>query len=335
MGRILAVEDVTSGQPVLIGTLRGSEVPIGREPGQNGITLDTAGVSRVHGIFYKVRNHWLYKDNGSTNGSWVGGHRVGATRWSVVRDGIIVQLADCGVRVSEMDERGEQRQSLNNFSSLGGRTLLVFTHGEFSEEFPVPEYGKALRIGGSNCDLEYPGYSGSGSLIVIERRGDQVLLTASSAEYHISLNGNLIDGEHKLVDNDWILSGDYGILLNIPQQAEGRAGEDGSITSTSIQGWRNTATKDSSGVASVKSPRSGLFGMQTDEQLADTDDDIIDTQGTLGTNTGIYSTRRFADTNEKRPNNFSYSLLEDKIMVGLLVVVIAALVFLLLWWLIQ
>jgi pSer/pThr/pTyr-binding forkhead associated (FHA) protein len=338
MGRQLKIEIIEQEGTTPLGTLQSGEVRVGREPGHNGIAINRDGVSRVHGSFVKIQNHWLFRDNGSTNGSWVNGRRLGTNNWAIVRNGSIVQLADVGLRVLETADQGEQ-QSLRNFPALGGRCVLVFRDEEFHEEYPIPEYGRALTIGGSGGDLELRGDTQESPALVIERRADSVVCYSIGKQVPIRIDGELVDDTTPLEDGAQIQCGEYIILFNDPRGAVQRqAGgvDKGSVTGTYVRGWDEGAIDFSPGTLAAQGKvtgsavfGTGAFDPESLSEIADQDESSLFDAGSS------FVGRRTSAFNQPKSATPSYSSLEEKIILAIGLCVVFAVMVLLIWWLLQ
>jgi hypothetical protein len=70
---------------------------VGREAGQATIAVITSSVSRTHARLWCLgRDHWRIADQGSTNGTFVAGKRLAASRERDLVDGEIIQFGDVG-----------------------------------------------------------------------------------------------------------------------------------------------------------------------------------------------------------------------------------------------
>jgi pSer/pThr/pTyr-binding forkhead associated (FHA) protein len=208
-----------------VGALDGQELVIGREPrGGNAMVLASDTVSREHGVFSPLRNHWLFKDLGSTNGSWLNGVALKEGQWKIIRPGDVLQLADRAIQLSGPAEQ----------SGIGLRSLLVFHHGDFLDEYPIPEAGRAIAIGGSKADLKLDVDVNDHPSLVVERRGDRVCAFSVAKEVAIYVNDQEITRTVQLNDRDEVRVGTYTVILNDPpeipageQAAEVPAGDSG------------------------------------------------------------------------------------------------------------
>ena len=212
------VELLTPEGQETIGELRADEVIVGRDPDQ-GIKVDNQAISRNHGIFVPLREHWFYRDLGSTNGSWVNGVAVPAGRGRIVRAGDTVQLATSGLRLEYMDARMAEAARVNEF--YGARPSLVVFQGEkFLDEFPVPEYGRALVVGGSQADLQIEGLSRDLPSLVIERRGEKICSFRVEKDFPVTLNDTPMNESRFLNDGDDLRLGPFSIVLNYPSKSK-------------------------------------------------------------------------------------------------------------------
>lgn len=221
MARELILEQIAPEAVGEIGRLDGGEVLVGRDPGE-GLVLDFGSVSRTHGVFYKIRNHWFYKDMASTNGSWVNGVQIQADQFRLIRPGDLLQLADVAIRLKV--PAGDETVSMSLSPAFNASTLLVFQNDQFFDEFPLPEYGRALVVGGPQADLKLaaeaagqPGVNANLPSLVIERRGETVVAYTVDSQSKCQVNSKDFTGNIKLSDADQIKVENYLILFNDPK----------------------------------------------------------------------------------------------------------------------
>ena len=215
MTRELVLEEMGPHGKRVVARLQSGETIIGREPDE-GIQIGHTAISRNHGVFVRFRNHWFYKDLGSTNGSWINSNAVPHEVWQLVRPGDYLQLADVGITLSS-DDQTQQAGGVTGFPALGGRSLLVFSNNEFHDEYPVPEYGRAIVIGGSGADLEIPGDIFEEPALVVERRGDKVVCYQVSKSLSASVNGQPLEETVTLSDRDSASVSDFTVVFNEPE----------------------------------------------------------------------------------------------------------------------
>lgn len=214
--RRLHVELVSSGVKEPLGVIDGAHVYIGREPDEGGIPIPNQAVSRNHGVFVRLRNHWFYKDLGSTNGSWVNGVAAADGVWKLIRPGDLVQVADAALSISDDPENPPPLHNMSGFPALGGVSLVIFSKGEFLDEFPVPEYGRALVMGGSQGDLQIEGSLEELPSLIVERRGMNVVASSVSKTLAIKVSDEELTGPRTLIDRDEINIAHYFIIFNDP-----------------------------------------------------------------------------------------------------------------------
>lgn len=215
MSEALVIEEINADGRRPIGSLAGDEVLVGRDKSCN-LVLSSGGVSWQHGVFTRVRDHWLYKDLGSTNGSWLNGVQVQEGHWALIRPGDIMQLADIALRFAEKEDAVGRGGRMQGFPQLGMKSLLVFARDAFAEEYPIPEYGRALVIGGSKADLKLDVDVHELPSLVIERRGERVCAFGIAKEVSIYRNGEEITSLVNLADRDEVSVGHYSVIYNDP-----------------------------------------------------------------------------------------------------------------------
>ena len=331
----LVLEELRPEGRVEIGRLEDGEVVVGREPSE-GIAIRNGAISRNHGVFARIREHWFYKDLGSTNGSWHNGTQLKANQWRLVRSGDIVQIADAAIRITTDDSR--RPETLVGLSSIGGRSLIVFAKGDFLDEFPVSEYGRALVVGGSKADLSLEADLAELPSLVIERRGDNICAFRLAKDARVLVNDRELSELVNLADGDEIRIGDYQVMLNDPTALQRRERSVDRLTGSTeplVAGGGRTAhldwssDRDESEVTRTRSTVRIPFGQTNFD-----DDD--------GNGTASVDARKLDESGyDRHPSmRFSYetpsgspgSSLEDKviIVVGLLLLV-ALSVLVLLW----
>lgn len=247
MGRQLRVNLLSPEKQDGIGLIQGARTYIGREPEEGGISLPAQTVSRTHGLFVRLRANWFYKDLGSTNGSWLNGRPANQGEWKLVRSGDVLQLADAAISISEVDDNLSPHSKISGFPALGGITLIVFSKGEFVDEFPVPDFGRALVIGGSQGDLQVEGTLEESPNLIIERRSMNVCAYGISKNLPVQLNEGDLSGSVNLKDRDEIRIGHYYVIFNDPETGhKGLSIVDRGDSSGQSAAWREWSSSDSS-----------------------------------------------------------------------------------------
>lgn len=347
MARYLIVDFVKETGRQEIGRISQGQVQVGREPGEGEIKVDASAVSRVHGIFMRQKNHWFYQDQGSTNGSWVNGVKVSKGSWRLVRPGDIIQLADAALQLREQDDGQPSGSSLSEFPNLGGRSLIVFLNGEFVDEFPVPEYGRALVIGGSSSDIELEGDLYEQPSLVAERRGENVVVYSVAKELPLLLNGEGLADITNLKDGDEVRLSSYTIIFNDPANAPARGQPDGTTQIehpepklSRLRGWFDDDKPKQGGpiktepIEKGKQVRGSLFGQRLDEDHEESDETFaMDLSSAPSGMMGMHPTMRTSAYHRPEQNRqYSFTSLEDKIILGVGFALLLALIGLVIWW---
>ncbi|MBX7144430.1 MAG: FHA domain-containing protein [Oligoflexia bacterium] len=339
--RQLLIELVNQdGSAVQLGKLSGAQTFIGREPGEGGVTVDNSAVSRQHGLICCGRAHWLYKDLGSTNGTWHNGAPVTGGSWRILRHGDLLQLADSVLRLTE--EKPPGYSSPASGTSIGGRALIVFAHGNFQEEYPVPEYGRALVVGGSRGDLQLEGDLAELPTLVVERRGDKICAFGLSKDLKVQVNDKEMTDLVSLRDGDQLTLGQYIILFSDPSSAEKKATgpvpgtpqrDPGSISRTveqttklaGVREWGNGSERGS-GAAAKPQVRS-QFGQRPELDETVAIDPRSLSEGSQGFDRPPASRYAVAPSSSSSLEN-----LEDKVILIIGGLLVLAVLVLLIWW---
>jgi pSer/pThr/pTyr-binding forkhead associated (FHA) protein len=214
----LRLEVLGAQGPVDLGVLSGDEIVIGREPGQGssggGIAINAVSISRQHGAFARHRGCWVYRDLGSTNGSWLNGVAVPEGMGRIVRPGDALQMADVAVKILSANP-GESSDST---ATPMMRSALVFQRGQFLEEYPIPQYGRALAIGGARADLPLDAEVEELPALVLEGRGSAVVGFALAPQRAFSVNDKAYEANQTvtLADRDTLTIGAYVVMVNDP-----------------------------------------------------------------------------------------------------------------------
>ncbi|MCB0331845.1 MAG: FHA domain-containing protein [Bdellovibrionales bacterium] len=339
MSKALILEEVGSSGIREIGRLDGGETVIGREP-DKGLAIDHGAISREHGSFLRVRNHWFYKDLGSTNGSWINGNSLPQGIWQLVRPNDYIQLADLAVRLRS-EEGGGISATLTGMPATNGRSLVIFSDGRFIDEFPIPEFGRALVVGGSQGDLDIRGDVYENPSLVVERRGDSVCAYNVAKEYELKVNGGSVEETSALKDRDIIELCEFTILFNDPPSVVSGAGAAAMGTSpqgtlTNLKDWgEEQAGPDLVGgvPTPTQQPVSTHFGRtfesQDETDLAETISmDPSQMSAAYGSTPGRYGQYPYEDPSQQ----YGRSSLEDKVIILLGVVLFLVLALLVVWY---
>lgn len=329
------------------GQIKGAKTYIGREPEEEGIAMPFQGVSRNHGIFARLRTHWFYKDLDSTNGSWINGRKLDSGEWKLVRPGDVIQMADSAIRLSSDSESTQSQSHFSGFPALGGVTLIVFSKGEFIDEFPVPDFGRALVIGGSQGDLQIEGTLEEAPNLIIERRSMNVCAYGISKSIHIVHNGAELSGNVNLNDRDEIKVGHFYIIFNSPSNTGKGFNAVSQSQEYSGQGaawkeWSNADKGPDLRTSEMQVPdhtrpeTKGLFGRSDNESMGIDETISISAEEAENQIAGFErhpSMRYMIEEEEPQQNNLGN--LDEKIIFVIGIVLLLALIGLMIYWLLS
>jgi hypothetical protein len=246
----LRLFEVNERDRLELGVVNGEPTVVGREP-DYGIKLTSEAVSGEHGIFIPFRGHWLYRDLDSTNGSWLNGVKLSPQVAHLLRQGDVIQLADKALAV-EID-------TVSETGTLFPRSLLVFTRGEAHDEYPVPEFGRALVIGGTKADLKLDVDVHEVPSLVFEARGDSLVAFPVAKETLPFYNGEPLTRSYTLKDRDELVVENYRVIVSFVEQPV-----NSSKPAITIRGFA-----DDDDITAGKAQRSMKFGKTGDVPQAD------------------------------------------------------------------
>ena len=333
MSKVLILEEVTQQGTRELGRLTNEDVLVGREPEPSGIVIPGKAVSRNHGVFTRLRNHWFYRDLGSTNGSWINGAQLAANQWKIVRPGTGLQMADVSLRISAAGTEGNfnRAQSAADSSTIGGRSLIVFADGEFLDEFPIPEYGRALMIGGAQADLQLQGDIFEQPSLVIERRGDSIVAFGMVREVELALNGQVFNDTSRLNDGDTVQVGNYSVLLNDPTRSAAVSERGGSRSS--MREWNaGTGTEEPAAPRHRSSKPLSTFGQAQAQDLAGAEETVALHPDELESSLQGAEMHPSMRYNLRSSGVPTLNTFEDRLILGVGVVLSVILMGLVVWW---
>ncbi len=349
MTRQILLEEIKDDGKVEVGVLQSGSVIIGREP-EEGIAIDNASVSRQHAAFMRIRSHWFLRDLGSTNGTWLNGDKLSPNEWKIVRPGDVVQVSTVLLRLSvPKDVQQLSNRMTQGIPALGGRSLIVFTNGEFLDEFPVPEVGRALLVGGPDSDLAVTGDLALTPILEIDRNPSGLIMKKAGKVNQdlttlITLNGQEVRQTAPLADRDEVTVGPFVVLCNDPTGQLPRAAEmigmkpveplepqDGLSTTRSIKWDWNEAADDSAERAAkiAQQMRPAGFG----QMEADSEEDEESTVSLSKSELNIAAARNLYQPIETHPSG-RRSGPEEKVILVVGFALLSALVGMLGYWLV-
>lgn len=203
MALILVLESANGNDASEIARIEDCSVTLGRDP-DNSIVLDSVAVSRRHAAMVAVGTQWIYKDLGSTNGSWVNGIQVLAGQLKLIRGGDTVQLSDFSMRLREED----------NGEEIPWSSLLVFYSDNFQGEYELVD-GEVFRAGGPNGDVRIDGEDPNLVNFQIQRVGSKIELSVGETRAPVIVNRLAAHGMITLNDRDEITFGLCKVVVNI------------------------------------------------------------------------------------------------------------------------
>jgi pSer/pThr/pTyr-binding forkhead associated (FHA) protein len=269
---ILLIEEIGSAEPTEVARLdRSCPVAFGREAAPGTVALPFPAVSRAHGRILPLGSYWFYQDLGSTNGSWLNGNVVPAQTMRLIRSGDMLQLADAILKVTEISHTGIVINGPQK--DLPARSLIVVEQDIFIAEYPVPDYGRALVVGGPGANLEISGAMLNVASLIVERKGMYTAASGSANQMPALLDGQPIMEAVPLQDGQQITVGNYTIIYNEPGNPENSlsviSGSGWSTTKSNTKFKREDNRSDDSGGSFLNKPAQGsLFGKPLEVQEA-------------------------------------------------------------------
>lgn len=200
---LIKLEAIASDPPAEIIQVDGGTLSIGRGT-ENHVVVDSEAVSRRHAALVGTDTHWVFKDFGSTNGSWINGIRLTPGQMKLLRDGDVVQLADFPMRLVWMERGADQT----------GPSLLVFYNEHFESEFVLAKDGPPFAIGGPNGVFFLQGVPNEESQVEISYTGLRLELVAGPNSAPVIVNSMATRGVAALSDRDEVDVGPYRIIVN-------------------------------------------------------------------------------------------------------------------------
>jgi len=342
METLLVLDEITDKIRNELGRLDKPFVPVGRDPGPEGIPLPSKSISRVHAHFVLYNSTWFFVDNGSTNGSWVNGVKVISGRHRLVRPGTVIQLADKAFQLSAFDSEGKKTQknlwAIAGDENAGGRSVFLFRDNEFCEEYAAPLFTRAVSVGGSQTDIQLPEYEGLRPALVIEDRNREMFAVSMSKQEPFSVNGRECIDNVELTDNDIVCLRDMVFLLNAPLESldpvmaeETSAAE--ILDSVGIRSWQDDDDIDS-GTHEVPTWRDENKPKLQSQSVFGQVDDSKDDDPYLTTGFGQVHHRSGAFPKVEEAQS-GLDKLEDKLLLVVGLIMLLALVGIVGWWLIK
>jgi hypothetical protein len=246
----------------------------------------------------------------------------------------------------EVDQNDPGAPAATGLSNIGGRSLIVFTNSEYNDEFPIPEYGRALVIGGSQGDIPLEGDVYEFPSLVIERRGENICAYSVAKEIPFYHNEQQATELRVLADGDVLSIANHQVLFNdprgrrVPQTRDGMVAAPGypepQVTKSFLRGWGDeeaaaareqqqaapSPTPPLSSPVEVKRQTQG-FGRIPFGQVE------TDRRGGLSGAPVLSGSLGGEDAQSEEEN---YTALEDKIIIGIGVLLLGAVMAVFVYW---
>lgn len=194
-------------------TFDGSRIVIGRGSGSD-VRLPDPSVSTRHATIRATGNDYAIVDEGSTNGTWVGGVKLSPQSPRTVKSGDLVRVGrvwlelsigqkaptpDLGLATRDLAFALVQRA----MDSVGDDTVAkvrVAEGPDIGEELRLAEEGRAYVIGrAETCDLPLADADASREHAVVARRGGQILLRDLGSRNGVFLGESRLTPDRDLV----------------------------------------------------------------------------------------------------------------------------------------
>ena len=199
----IKLESVYKGGTSKIAVVDRGVISIGRSQ-DNAIAVDSVSVSRSHGEFVCTGSHWIYKDLGSTNGSFINDVRLQPGHFKLVRNRDMVSLSNFHIAVSYLD--GAPSDISNS--------IIVFHKDKFLSEYIPNSEEDVFYAGGENADITVAGENKDLMQFSIQFKNGTFSIQLFRISTPVRVSGKAINGFTQLYDSDEILVGDYVILIN-------------------------------------------------------------------------------------------------------------------------
>lgn len=176
-------------------------VHFGRDDGQCDIVVRDPIISKFHGTFYMDKSRVLYRDENSSNGTWMAS--MGKNRKLGPRDGFTELYDKSVLRIGDINHPGKM-------------VLILYRDSGEEENWRSHPLGNAeISIGrdaGNQIELRHPGVSKKHC--VIRRSGSQTILFDQGSLNGVLVNGHNVSGSTVLHDKDIIQILDFQLIYS-------------------------------------------------------------------------------------------------------------------------
>lgn len=214
MAQEIKLDAIAALTPYEVVRVDSGVVTIGREP-ENSIVVDSDLVSRRHSGVYEVGSQWIYRDLGSTNGSWVNGIEIKPGHAFLLRNEDVVRVADFPLQVNYTSE-----------IEINFQSIIILLSDKFDQELPLEE-GLNFIFGGPDASVVIDG-SEDEEIGRIVFSNSSLTLNCNPIENprkSIMVNGVVAQGTLSLSDRDFVTIGHYTLIINLSggeSKGEGR-----------------------------------------------------------------------------------------------------------------
>lgn len=216
MPKLIKLESAINAQKKEIIQVDSGNILIGRDDNCT-VVVKSDALSRRHGGIFEAGSQWVFRDMGSTNGSWVNGVQVRSGQVRLLRGGDIIQLADFPIKFIENSSSGYDQSLSSALSAEEPSSILVFAEGRFQTEFPLISNGSRFVLGGPEGDFYLENQPTDLTLLEILFDEGVILLSVFSSEVSCLINGIAITGQSELHDKDEIDVGLYKFVISDPR----------------------------------------------------------------------------------------------------------------------
>jgi hypothetical protein len=240
----IKLESIYEGGSTEIAVVDHGIISIGRHQ-SNTIVVDSSSVSRNHGELICAGSHWVFRDLGSTNGSFINDRPIPAGQLKLVKDNSIVCLSNFHIAVSYLEAK--PADCVNS--------LLIFYRDRFLSEY-IPQHREdVFYAGGEFQNIRIEGEDPHVTQFSIQFRQDVFSIQLFQISVPILVNGQTINNFANLNDTDEILVDDFTILVNSQRTMASIAEEDNVARPLSPSGVGHSYMQDSVGLTSDSSER--------------------------------------------------------------------------------
>jgi pSer/pThr/pTyr-binding forkhead associated (FHA) protein len=205
-----------SKEATLSLTLEAPTIVIGRGEGSE-IRLPDPSVSHRHATIRQRGSEYILVDEGSTNGTFMGGVKLGALAPRILKHGDLARVGRVWIEV-RFDNQVPPAQAalatkelalalvaraMKSDGEAGGPRVVVVDGPDKGKELSLDEPGRAYVIGrGKDVDLSVDDVDASRRHVEVVRRADQVVVRDLGSKNGAALGGHKLDVEGRTWKHD-------------------------------------------------------------------------------------------------------------------------------------